>query len=297
MKKELRAEARAKKAEAKKKAATNEKLKLGAIIAIPCLFIIAIIAVAFIARDKYSLVIDYDAGLDGEGRIVNINVADYVDVCDYANIVVPKAEVEMTEEKLNEHIESILDEYSIEELTDEFIAEKYSDVASTVDEYLLHVKTTTMQENVEDYIYDYVIEHSTVKSYPKNYFKDIRKNTDRQYKAQFQYYNQMLYQYTGSYMWDSYLDYYSVSRSEYKDMIKETTEKTVKEALVLQYIYEDLKLTITNEEINETIFSFGYEESDAGLTAGIEDYTMPYLRQLTAGNKVITYLSENVTIE
>jgi len=150
MKKELRDEARIKKAEAKKKADLAKKLQIGAIIAIPCILIIAIIAVAFFTKDAYSLNIDYDAGLDGEGRIVNIKVADYVNVCDYANMVIPKAEVEMTEEELNEHVDSILSANDIEELTDEFIAEKYSENASTVDEYLEYVKTSTMEETAED---------------------------------------------------------------------------------------------------------------------------------------------------
>jgi len=297
MKKELRDEARIKKAEAKKKADLAKKLQIGAIIAIPCILIIAIIAVAFFTKDAYSLNIDYDAGLDGEGRIVNIKVADYVNVCDYANMVIPKAEVEMTEEELNEHVDSILSANDIEELTDEFIAEKYSENASTVDEYLEYVKTSTMEENIKDYVYDYLIEHSTVKSYPKNYFKDIKERTDRQYRAQHQYYNALMYQYTGNYQWPSYLDYYGTNRSGYKDMVKETTESVVKEALVLQYIYEELGLSITDEEINDTIINLGYDANDTGIAAGIADYTMPYLRQITANDKVVDHLAANATVE
>ncbi len=297
MKKELRAEAKVKKAEAKKKAELTQKLKIGAIIAIPCLLIIAIVVIAAIAKDAYSLKVDYSEGLTADGKIAGINVADYVKVCDYANIVVPKSEVEMTEDDLNEYVDSILTDNEIEELTDEFIVENYSDVASTVDEYLEYVKTSTMEENVKDYIYEYLISHSTVKSYPRKYLKVMKNQIDKSFLYQFNYNNELLYAYTGSYQWSSYLDYYGVSRSKYKDMVEATAKDAVAESLILQYIYEELNLSITDEEILEVASSLGYTADDAGLANATKDYTLPYIKQITADNKVIDYLAEKVTIE
>ncbi len=297
MKKELRAEARVKKAEAKKKADLAKKLKIGAIIAIPCLLIIAIVVIAFIARETYSLKIDYSEGLTADGKIADINVADYVEVCDYANIVIPKSEVEMTEDELTEHVDSILTDNEIEELTDEFIVENYSDVASTVDEYLEYVKTSTMEENIKDYIYEYLLTNSTVTSYPKKYLKVMKEQVDKSYLYQFNYNNELLYAYTGSYQWSSYLDYYGVSRSEYKDMVEETAKEAVAESLILQYIYEDLGLSITDDEILEIASSLGYTADDAGLASATTDYTLPYIKQITANDKVIDHLAETLTVE
>lgn len=297
MKKELRAEAKVKKAEAKKKAELAEKLKIGAIIAIPCLLIIAIIAIAFIAKETYSLKIDYSEGLTDDGKIAGINVADYVAVCDYANIVIPKSEVEMTEDELNEHVDSILEENELEELTDEFIAENYSDVASTVDEYLEYIKTSTMEDNIKDYVYDYIIEHSTIKSYPKKYLKIVKDHTDKNYRSQFNYYNELMYAYTGNYSWSSYLDYYDVSRSEYKKMVTESAKEIVSETLILQCIYDALGLSITDEDILEVVSSLGYTADDTGLASATAAYTLPYIKQITANDKVITHLAETLKVE
>ncbi|MBQ9764866.1 MAG: hypothetical protein IJW18_01555 [Lachnospiraceae bacterium] len=313
MKRENRADARAKKAEAKKRAELAKKIKIAGIIAIPCLVIIAMIAVAALSKKTYSLEINYIAGLDGEGKIVGIDVADYVDVCDYANIVIPKDEVAMTEEELSTHLDEVLSALSVEELTDEIIAKNYGDVASTVDEYIAYVKDEAQRSKVENYLNEYILTNSTVTSYPKNYLKDVKKNTDNQYILQFNYYNEMIASYTGSYPYTSYLEYYgavynagkvepgvtppALTKKEYKNMVEETSKAIVKENLVFQYIYEDLGLEITNEDINEVIFSLGYEESSTGIDTCIADYGMPYLRQIAANYEVIDHLAETLPVQ
>ncbi len=298
MKKELRAEARAKKADAKKKAETADKLKIGALIAIPVLVIIAVIVVAFVARDAYSLKIDYAEGITANGKLTGINPADYVEVCDYNSITVPKSEVEMSEEKVSEHLESLLTEYKVEEITDEFIVENFADTgATTVDSYLEYIKSSTMEENIKDYLYEYILLNSTVKSYPKSYLKIMEDRTDKQYVSQYQYYNELLYMYTGSYQWNSYLEYYNVSRSEYKDMVKTAAKDAVKEALVLQQIADELSLNVTNEDLLDIVESLGYTADDEGLATAKENYSEAYLQQIAANNKVIEYLSDKVTVE
>jgi len=298
MKKELRAEAKAKKADAKKKAETAKNLKIGALIAIPVLVIIAVIVVAFITKDAYSLKIDYSEGITAEGKVASVNPADYVDVCDYANIKVPKSEVEMTEEAVGEHLDSLLTEYKVEEITDEFIVENFADTgATTVDTYLEYIKNQTMEENIKDYVYEYVLLNSSVKSYPKSYLKVMNERTDKQYVSQFQYYNEMLAMYTGSYQWNSYLDYYGVSRSAYKDMVKDNAKTAVKEALVLQQIFDELSLTVTDADILDIVESLGYTADETGRKSAASDYSEAYLKQIAANNKVIEYLSEKVTVE
>lgn len=298
MKKELRAEAKIKKADAKKKAETANKLKIGALIAIPVLVIIAVVAVAFITKDAYSLKIDYSEGLTADGKLANINPADFVDVCDYANISVPRSEVEMTEEAVGEHLESLLTEYKVEEITDEFIIENFADTgATTVDTYLEYIKNSTMEENIKDYVYEYVLLNSAVKSYPKSYLKIMKDHTDKQYVSQFQYYNEMLAMYTGTYQWNSYLEYYDVSRSEYKDMVDEAAKTAVKEALVLQQICDELGLSVTDADVLEIVESLGYTADDAGLQSATANYSSAYLKQIAANNKVIDHLSEKVTVE
>lgn len=295
MKKENRAEAKVRKAAAKKKAETAKKLKIAGLIAIPVIVVAAIIIAAVVGKNAYSLEFDYSEGLDSEGLIADIAVEDYVDVCDYENITVLKASVEMTEEQLNEHIDSLLTEYSVEELTDEIIVNNYSDVASTVDEYLAYVKESTLETNIENYVYSYVMDNSTVKSTPKAYYKILKNNTDKQYLLQFNYYNEMMYTYTGSYAWSSYLEYYDMSRSEYKHLVKDTSDSLLKDNLIFQYIYEDAGLSITDEDINEAMINLGYEESD--FESCKVEFGLPYLKQVAIANKVMTYLAENANVQ
>lgn len=294
MKQENRAESRQRKASARKKTEFKNTLKTVGLIAAPCLLVAAIIGAAFWAKKAYSLTVDYSAGLAWDGKIEGVNAGDYVQVCDYANIEIPEAEVVKSEEEIDEYISKILTENKANELTDEFVAENFSEYATTVDEYREYVKNMDKEENIKSYIIDYLLDNSKLTSYPKKYFNLVKKNMDRQYKIQYQYNNNMYYQILGSYAWSSHLDYYGVSRSEYKAMVESGTEKSVKQNLVLQYIYEELGLDITNEDINASILESGYTADQ--LQEALDNSGMPYWRQYTANSKVISTLAEQAVV-
>ena len=108
-----------------------------------------------------------------------------------------------------------------------------------------HITTKTSKRTKEELLKEEI--------YP--YLKLMKDRTDKQYVSQFQYYNEMLAMYTGSYQWNSYLDYYGVSRSEYKDMVDESAMTAVKEALVLQQIYDELGLSVTDADVLKIVES------------------------------------------
>lgn len=54
---------------------------------------------------------DYSAGLTADGKIENTDVLSMLDLVDYENITVPEDEVKVTEEEIDEEINSTLDSY------------------------------------------------------------------------------------------------------------------------------------------------------------------------------------------
>ena len=58
---------------------------------------------------------DYSAYLNEDGTIKGINPADYITPIDYNNIVVPKSEIEFTEEEIQTTIDSLLSTYEGDE--------------------------------------------------------------------------------------------------------------------------------------------------------------------------------------
>ena len=87
MKNENTKSVRERKAAAKKKAELKKNLKYVAIVAIPVILIALVIIAAVIGKKSSTIEINYGAGLDENGKVAGINVNDYVQLCDFSNIV------------------------------------------------------------------------------------------------------------------------------------------------------------------------------------------------------------------
>lgn len=285
---------RERKAAAKKKAELQKNLKYVAIVAVPVILIALVIVVAFIGKNASSIEIDYSAGLDDNGKIAGINVNDYVELCDFSNIVFQEPEVAMTDEAWEAHVTDILRESGLDELTDEYIAEEYGEHAKTVEEYETYVRELTQTENVKSMVVDYLLENSNVKSVPQKYYKAVEECLDEQYKAEYSYYNSLYYQFLGYYNWKSYLDYYEMSKSEYKAMLKENATDAVNQNLVLQAAFEKMELQLTDEDVKAAMIEAGY--TDATIDSAIENYGMPYWKQFAISYKTVDEIAATVTI-
>ena len=57
---------------------------------------------------KEEFVIDYSAGLTKEGKLEGINAADYVTLCDYENISIPKNDIEPSDDEVLGQIDNLL---------------------------------------------------------------------------------------------------------------------------------------------------------------------------------------------
>ena len=65
------------------------------------------------------ITVDYSAGLNEDGTLANVNAADYVTVCQYMNLEVPKDQVAVTKDEIQQQIDSLLSSHMTEnEITD-----------------------------------------------------------------------------------------------------------------------------------------------------------------------------------
>ena len=140
MKNENTKSVRERKAAARKKAELKKNLKYVAIVAIPVILIALVIIAAVIGKKSSTIEINYGAGLDENGKIAGVNVKDYVQLCDFSNIVFQEPEVAMTDKDWDAHVAEILQVSKLEALTDEYIAENYGEHAKTVAEYETYIK-------------------------------------------------------------------------------------------------------------------------------------------------------------
>ena len=294
MKNENTKSVREKKAAAKKKAELKKNLKYVAIIAVPVILIALVIIVAVIGKGASNIEIDYSAGLDDNGKIAGVNVKDYVELCDFSNLVFQEPEVAMEDEAWEAHVTDLLKTSGLDELTDEYIAENYGENAKTVEEYEAYIRELAQSENVKAKVVDYLVDNSKVTSVPQKYYKAVEESWDAQYKAEYNYYNSMYFQFLGYYNWNSYLDYYEMSKAEYKEMLKKTANDAVKQNLILQAAFEQMGLQLTDEDVNLAIEEAGYEASEKNLA--IEQHGMPYWKQFAMTYKVINEIADTVTV-
>ncbi|MBE5947980.1 MAG: hypothetical protein E7261_03005 [Lachnospiraceae bacterium] len=294
MKNENTKSVRERKAAARKKAELKKNLKYVAIVAIPVILIALVILAAVIGKKSSTIEINYGAGLDENGKIANVNVSDYVQLCDFSNIVFQEPEVTMTDEEWEAHVTEILKAAELDALTDEYIAENYGEHAKTVAEYEAYIKNLAKEENIKTGVLDYLLENSTVASIPAKYLDVVEENYDMQYKAEYNYYNNMYYQFLGDYNWKSHLDYYEMSRSEYKAMVKKSATDSAKQNLVLQAAFEKLGFQLTDEDVKTAIIESGYTEAD--MDTAIENYGMPYWKQFAITYKVVTEIAKTVRV-
>lgn len=285
---------RERKAAARKKAELQKNLKYVAAVAIPVVLIALVIVVAFIGKNASSIDIDYGAGLDSNGMIAGVTASDYVELCDYSDIVFQEPEVAMEDEEWEEVLADLLEESGLEEVTDEYIAENYGEHASTLDEYKEYVSQLVQEENIKTLVLDYLVENSTVKSIPKKYYNAIEDCLDGQYKYEYSYYNNLYYQFLGYYNWNSYLDYYGMTKSEYKAMLASSATESAEQNLIMQAVFEQMGLTLTDEDVNTAIIEAGYAES--AIDTAVENYGMEYWKQFAISYKVVSEIAATVRV-
>lgn len=170
-------------------------------------------------------------------------------------------------------------------LTDEYIQENYGDVASTVEEYKQHLRDTSVETKLETYAMDFVMENSKVNSYPEKYIK-VQKGILKDAELD------MLQMYADAGMplsWKDYLEQSrGISESEFEAELRINAEELTRKELILQAIFEQEGMVISNEEVNKTISEKA--EEDMYYNQIMEQYGRGALYRMTMTRMVEEFL-------
>ncbi|MBQ9887556.1 MAG: FKBP-type peptidyl-prolyl cis-trans isomerase [Lachnospiraceae bacterium] len=185
--------------------------------------------------------------------------------------------------------------YDKHEPTDEYVAEKFSEVAKTYDELKTYVTDTIRSSNKETAVWKQVMADSKVKSYPEDYLKAVYANTEFLYQNEYNYYNQYAYSVSGKYQWNSIYDYYQVDEKKFNEMVDEDAKSQCDFFMIAQKIFEDRGLKLTDEDINACLKTRGYDSES--LDKLYESYGKGYIYQSAIGDKVRAYVTDLAKVE
>ena len=232
---------------------------------------------------------DYGAYLNEDGTIKGINPADYITPIDYKNIVVPKSEIEFTEEEIQATIDSLLSTYEGDEFTDEFVAEHLSEVAATVDEYKEYLKTSNEKSALETYLVNYISANATANTVDEGHLKYLKGISKFEQESYYNSYNQTMMLYTGSPVYNNFSEYTGMSNKEFETYLDTQCRIRAAADMTYQYIFTELGLTIEEDDYQATARAMG--------TDAFDTFGKRYIMQMTMQDMVISYLSQNVTIQ
>lgn len=185
--------------------------------------------------------------------------------------------------------------YVTPELTDEFVKENFSDVASSADEYRKYIENNYYTQHLEEYLHNYIIDNSTINSYPNDYVKNLKSITKYNDEYTLEYYNQMFSQYG----MDSYQNVWDTREGinneiDYEHELTDRAKEMAAQALIYQAIYEKAGLTVDIDTVTaEMTESYGEEY----VTSMKESYGQGYMIQAEIQEVVIDYLVENVNVQ
>lgn len=185
--------------------------------------------------------------------------------------------------------------YITPDLTDAFVQENFSDVASTADEYRAYIEDDFYRTHLEEYLHNYILDNSTITTYPKNYVKALKSITKYNDEYSMQYYNQMASQYgmeTSTNVWDTIegVD----NEIEYEQDLTKRAEEMAKQALVYQAIYEKAGL---NVDFDTLVAEMTEANGEDYITNMKDTYGQGYMLQAEIQSIVLDYLADNANVQ
>ena len=185
--------------------------------------------------------------------------------------------------------------YVTPELTDAFVQENFSDVASTAVEYRAYIENNFYRSHLEEYLHNYILENSSISSYPKTYVKALKSLTKYNDEQTMLYYNQMFAQYgmeTYTNVWDT-VDGVE-NEIEYEQDLTNRAQEMAKQALVYQAIYEKAELNVDYDAIVAEMSETSGEDYVTNMT---ETYGKGYMIQAEMQSVVLDYLADNANVQ
>lgn len=185
--------------------------------------------------------------------------------------------------------------YVVPEFTDELVAENFSYIATTVEDYRSYLIEEYFRTNLREAIKNSLTNDSIVLVTPEKYSENLEALYHYQYREQFNYYNDMFMNSLG---YNAYTEPYQMfgysTEEEYNNYIHSITESDVAFSLAIMYIYTNEGMTNSKDEVLAYYYSQGYDETSFNELVAQYDYR--YLAQMALADKVITYLADTVTI-
>ena len=152
-----------------------------------------------------------------------------------------------------------------------------------------------MRENkLRSTLWTALTEKCEVTGYPEKYISNLESVLYKVYEQQYKYYNEMYAQYYGTAPWDSMEEYYGMTKEELKKELRGYAEAQADQAMIAQMIFEQEKLSVSEDDRKEYLESYGYKATEYKLA--VADTGKGYVEQGSIIVAVTNYLMEKVEI-
>ncbi len=164
----------------------------------------------------------------------------------------------------------------------------------TVDEFKEATENEMCENNLRSALWEALTDKCEVKGYPEKYINNLQDVLYIVYEQQYEYYNAMYAAYYGSEPWDSIEDYYGMTVAELKETLKGYAEVQANQAMIAQAIFEQERLTVSEEDREEYLESYGYDADE--YDEAVASSGKGYVEQGAIIVAVTNYLVKNMEI-
>lgn len=190
-------------------------------------------------------------------------------------------------------VNSITTTPKVDELTDEFVAEKIEGY-STVSEYKESVKKELQEEldksvetTKEDAAWEKVTSNAKVKEYPEEDVNELVKQMEDSYTQYASYYGLEL---------DDFIKQTGSTREEFDEEVEEGAKKEVASRLIAQAIADKEKISISDDEYKQGVQDYMKEYQYSSEEDLLKDVPEETIRIELLRNKVKKFVVENSTL-
>jgi trigger factor len=175
-----------------------------------------------------------------------------------------------------------------EELTDDYVANNLSSSSgwTTVEEMESGMRASIQSDQVKEYVYEFLRTEGQVKSIPDSLMKYQKEKLMNEYQEYADNYGLELEEYLKEY----------VDLSSVEELLEKERDFIVDEAtylLVVQAVAEEVRISVSDEDLT-TYFTEHFWSSD--YSHFVEQYGMPFVKQMVLSQKVIDYIAENAVL-
>lgn len=178
----------------------------------------------------------------------------------------------------------------IEDLTDEFVAEKIEGY-STVSEYKESVKKElqesldeSVQSTKEEAAWKKVVSNAKIKEYPKEDVNKLVEQMESSYEKYVQSYGTEL---------DDYIEQMGSTREEFDAQIEESAKQEVASRLITQAIADKEKISVSDDEYNQTVKDYVEQYGYSSEEDLLKDLPEETIRIDLLREKVMKLVAEN----